>query len=287
MPRQGNQPPPNHHPAAWHSPTIAATGPARPTDRLHALPAPRTRSQRASSTTSCCSCWQPGWCSASWTADQSRPRLAVHDRRLPAPPSTSTSKTTWRRCCWRDPRHALIGALLRQTLYRRLQKMNPPLAGAGHFRADPHRQRSVKIIFGAQPLLLVPERCPARSELVEDELYPRFRMLIIVVSVLVALGLLSAGELHPHRRNGCARASTRDGRGVVGVRIQPCLPSSWRELVRSPARWGPFSGGQRSAWANIPDPGLRRDRDRRHRLDARRLRLAAGQPDRYRRRACC
>lgn len=118
---------------------------------------------------------------------------------------------------------ALIGALLEQTLYRRLQKMSHLSQVLATFALILIANESVKIIFGAQPLLLpVPEMLYGPIELVEDELYyPRFRMLIIVVGVLVALGLyllVNRTRIGMWMRAG---ASNPGMAAVMGVRIQP------------------------------------------------------------------
>ena len=118
---------------------------------------------------------------------------------------------------------ALLGAVLEKLLYRRLQGMSHLSQVLAIFALILIANETGKIIFGAQPLMLpVPESLSGPVELVADELYyPQYRLLIIAVGLLVALGLfvlVNRTRLGMWMRAG---ASNPVMAAAMGVRIRP------------------------------------------------------------------
>ena len=117
---------------------------------------------------------------------------------------------------------ALIGLVLERLLYRRLQRMNHLSQVLATFALVLIANETVKIVFGAQPLMIgMPERLSGAVEILPDLHYPAFRLLIIAVGLAVAVGLYL---LVNHTRAGMwmrAGASNPAMAAVRGVRIQP------------------------------------------------------------------
>ena len=66
----------------------------------------------------------------------------------------------------------------------------PSRPGAGDLRADPVLQPGVTMLFGRQPLFVaMPPRLVRLGRALPGVLYPVYRLLIIAVGLLVALGL--------------------------------------------------------------------------------------------------
>lgn len=118
---------------------------------------------------------------------------------------------------------ALIGMILERLLYRRLQGMNHLSQVLATFALILIANETVKIVFGAQPLMIgMPESLSGAIELVTDELYyPAYRLLIIVVGLVVAVGLyflVNRTRIGMWMRAG---ASNPGMAAVMGVRIKP------------------------------------------------------------------
>jgi branched-chain amino acid transport system permease protein len=117
---------------------------------------------------------------------------------------------------------ALIGLVLERVLYRRLQRMSHLSQVLATFALVLIANETVKIVFGAQPLMIgMPERLSGAVEILPDLHYPAFRLLIIAVGLAVAVGLYL---LVNHTRAGMwmrAGASNPAMAAVMGVRIQP------------------------------------------------------------------
>ena len=118
---------------------------------------------------------------------------------------------------------ALIGIILERLLYRRLQGMNHLSQVLATFALILIANETVKIVFGAQPLMIgMPESLSGALELVTDELYyPAYRLLIIVVGLVVAVGLyflVNRTRIGMWMRAG---ASNPGMAAVMGVRIRP------------------------------------------------------------------
>lgn len=118
---------------------------------------------------------------------------------------------------------ALIGVILERLLYRRLQGMSHLSQVLATFALILIANETIKIIFGAQPLMIgMPASLSGPVELVTDELYyPAYRMLIIAVGLVVAVGLY---VLVNRTRIGMwmrAGASNPQMAAVMGVRIKP------------------------------------------------------------------
>ncbi len=118
---------------------------------------------------------------------------------------------------------ALIGMILERLLYRRLQGMNHLSQVLATFALILIANETVKIVFGAQPLMIgMPESLSGALELVTDELYyPAYRLLIIVVGLVVAVGLyflVNRTRIGMWMRAG---ASNPGMAAVMGVRIKP------------------------------------------------------------------
>lgn len=118
---------------------------------------------------------------------------------------------------------ALLGAMLEKVLYRRLRGMSHLSQVLATFALILIANETVKIIFGAQPLMIgLPDSLSGAIEIVSDELYyPAYRLVIIGAGLAVALGLYL---LINHTRAGMwmrAGASNPGMAAVMGVRIQP------------------------------------------------------------------
>ncbi|NMG48607.1 branched-chain amino acid ABC transporter permease [Azoarcus communis] len=118
---------------------------------------------------------------------------------------------------------ALIGVILERLLYRRLQGMSHLSQVLATFALILIANETIKIIFGAQPLMIgMPASLSGPVELVTDELYyPAYRLLIIAVGLVVAVGLY---VLVNRTRIGMwmrAGASNPQMAAVMGVRIKP------------------------------------------------------------------
>ncbi|WP_151703532.1 branched-chain amino acid ABC transporter permease [Nitrincola alkalilacustris] len=118
---------------------------------------------------------------------------------------------------------AFIGFILERLLYRKLQTMSHLSQVLATFALILIANESIKIIFGAQPLMIsMPSGLSRAIEIVPDELYyPAYRLLIIGVGFAVAIGLYL---LVNKTRTGMwmrAGASNREMAAVMGVRIKP------------------------------------------------------------------
>lgn len=118
---------------------------------------------------------------------------------------------------------ALIGAILEKLLYRHLQGMNHLSQVLATFALILIANETVKIVFGAQPLMIgMPESLSGSVEILGDDLqYPIYRLLIIGVGIVVAIGLY---YLVNKTRIGMwirAGASNPTMAATMGIRIKP------------------------------------------------------------------
>lgn len=118
---------------------------------------------------------------------------------------------------------ALIGAILEKVLYSHLQKMNHLSQVLATFALILIANETIKIIFGAQPLMIgMPDSLSGSVELIQDELqYPVYRLLIIVVGIAVGIGLyvlVNKTRLGMWIRAG---ASNPVMAATMGIRIRP------------------------------------------------------------------
>lgn len=118
---------------------------------------------------------------------------------------------------------ALLGAILEQVLYRYLQTMSHLSQVLATFALILIANETIKMVFGAQPLMIgLPESLSGTVNLIGDDLqYPIYRLLIIVVGIVVAIGLYM---LVNRTRIGMwlrAGTSNRTMAATMGIRIQP------------------------------------------------------------------
>ncbi len=118
---------------------------------------------------------------------------------------------------------ALAGALLERLLYARLQRMDHLSQVLATFALILMANESIKMVFGAQPLMVpMPEALSGSVSLIDGQLsYPAYRLLIIGVGLAVALALYL---LVNRTRMGMwirAGASNAVMAATMGVRIQP------------------------------------------------------------------
>ena len=118
---------------------------------------------------------------------------------------------------------AVLGAVLEKVLYRHLQGMNHLSQVLATFALILIANETIKIIFGAQPLMIgMPESLSGSVELIKDTLhYPAYRLLIIGVGIVVAIGLyflVNKTRLGMWIRAGASNATMA---ATMGVRIKP------------------------------------------------------------------
>jgi branched-chain amino acid transport system permease protein len=118
---------------------------------------------------------------------------------------------------------ASIGAMLEKALYSRLQTMSHLSQVLATFALILIANETVKMIFGAQPLMIgLPENLSGTVAILGDDLsYPIYRLLIIAVGILVAVGLyflVNKTRIGMWLRAG---ASNRVMAATMGVRIRP------------------------------------------------------------------
>lgn len=121
------------------------------------------------------------------------------------------------------PATALLGAVLEKALYQYLQTMSHMSQVLATFALILMANEAVKMIFGAQPLMIgLPESLSGTVAILGEDLhYPVYRLLIIVVGILVAVGLyvlVSKTRIGMWLRAG---ASNRTMATIMGIRIQP------------------------------------------------------------------
>ena len=176
---------------------------------------------------------------------------------------------------------AIVGMLLEIAILRRLYQRDHLSQVLATFALLLIANEAVRIVFGSQALMLnIPEALAGPVELLPELTYPAYRLLIIAVGLAVAVLLYL---LVAKTRVGMlvrAGASNREMAQVMGVNVKRLFTAVFGvgaalcALAGGDAR--PAAGGAGGHGREHPDPRLRGDRDRRHRLDPRRAGRRAG-----------
>ena len=167
-------------------------------------------------------------------------------------------------------------------------RARPPGAGAGDVRPDPVPQPGREDWCGAPPRSAC--RCPmllsGSVRLMDGLLYPVYRLVLIGDGPCRGAAALRADQQDAGRHAGAGRRQQCADRVRARRRYRPAVHDRVR-LRRDAGGLRRRDGGAdpvgRARHGRQPaDPDVRRHRDRRHRLDPRRVhRGADGRPDRY------
>lgn len=117
----------------------------------------------------------------------------------------------------------LLGVVIERLLFRRFYKADPALSLLLTFGLAMVAEQALRMVYGAPPLSwsIPPE---LRGQIiVGDFVYPRYRLLILIVAVLCVAGLWFLLQKTPFGRVVRAGVQNADMVGALGISLQPYM----------------------------------------------------------------